>query len=167
MWVNLTLRKVDDMKRKALKALLISIAASTSIASAATIEWTGAIVNSCVVTIGNHGTLGVAIDAKSMSSDNSTGGIPASVVVMSTGSNLLTIGVPALTLKAITYTGTPVMSTKYSSNKGHLATWQQTAHEVSIGSGDAIFDVHAQMSDTDVFPMGAYKMTSEVTCSPN
>lgn len=155
------------MKKNALKVMFLSVIASSSIASAATIEWTGAVINSCVVTVNNHGTLGVAIDGKSMSSDANTGGLPASVAVLSTGPNLLTIGSPALTLKAVGYTGSPVMSTKYSSNKGHLASWQQNAHEVTIQSGDAIFNVHAQMTDSDVFPMGAYKMTSEVTCAPN
>ncbi|MCF8186961.1 MAG: hypothetical protein K9J28_09120 [Sulfuritalea sp.] len=135
-------------------------------ATAETIEWTGAVVNSCVMTIGNHGTLGVAIDGKVMSSDNSTGGIPASVAVMSTGPNQLSISAPTLTLQAVTYTGSPEMSSKYSSNKGHAATWQQTSHEVVIGSGNVIFDVHARMTETEVFPMGAYKLSSEVTCAP-
>ena len=149
--------------KKIIVVNLIAISAS----DAATIEWSGAVVNSCVVTINNHGTLGVAIDGKTMSSDNNTGGLPASVAVMSTGQNLLTIGVPALTLRAVGYTGSPVMNTKYSSNDGHQATWQQTAHEVAIQPGDTIFDVHAQMTDSDAFPVGAYKMTSDVTCAPN
>jgi hypothetical protein len=133
---------------------------------AATVEWTGAVANTCVVTLNSNGLLGVSINGQSMSSEQTTGQA-ASVAVMSTGPNLVTFGGPAMTLWSPTYTGTPLIQTKQRSNKGHSGTWQATAHQATIDAGDTLFEVHAQIDDpSNAFPMGAYKVSSEVTCAP-
>lgn len=136
------------------------------VSHAATVEWTGAVANTCIVTLNSNGLLGVSINGQSLSSEQTTG-LPATVAVMSTGPNVVTFGNPALTLWSPTYTGTPVISTKQRSNKGHSSNWQVTSHQATIDAGDTIFEVHAQADDpSGAFPMGAYKVTSEVTCAP-
>lgn len=133
---------------------------------AATVEWSGAVANTCVVTLNSNGVLGVSINGQSLSSEQ-TAGMPATVGVMSTGPNLVTFGNPTMTLWSPTYTGTPVIATKQRSNKGHSSNWQVTSHQATIEAGDTIFEVHAQADDpSSAFPMGAYKVTSEVTCAP-
>ena len=93
---------------------------------------------------------------------------PARVAVMSTGSNTLTIDSPSMTLHPANYVGSPIIQTKHSSNKGHSGDWKVTPHQASIEAGDTIFDIHAQLTDaSNAFPMGIYKVSSEVTCSPN
>ncbi len=134
--------------------------------AAATVDWTGAVANTCVVTVNSHGALGVSVNGQTMSSEQPTG-MAASVGVMSTGPNLVTFGAPAMTLWAPTYTGTPVMATKQRSNKGHSSNWQVAAHQATVDAGDTVFDLHAQVDDVGkAFPMGAYKVSSDVTCSP-
>ena len=135
-------------------------------AQAATVEWTGAVASSCVVTLNSNGLLGVSISGQSMSSEQ-TAGLPASVAVMSTGPNVVTFGSPAMTLWSPSYIGSPVVSSKQQSNKGHSSSWMVTAHEATIEAGDTLFEVHAQLEDaSNAFPMGAYKISSEVTCAP-
>jgi len=87
---------------------------------------------------------------------------------MSTGANVLTISSPSVTLQPANYVGSPIIQTKHSSNKGHAGDWKTTPHQASIEAGDAVFDIHAQLTDaSNAFPMGLYKVSSEVTCSPN
>lgn len=133
---------------------------------AATVEWSGAVANSCVVTLNSNGVLGVSTDGQSLSSEQTTG-MPASVAVMSTGPNLVTFGSPAMTLWSPTYTGSPSIATKQRSNKGHSNTWQSASHQATVEAGDTLFEVHAQVEDSSkAFPMGAYKVSSEVICTP-
>lgn len=149
----------------AVLAVLVT-ALLTQPAKATTVEWTGAIANTCVVTLGNHGTLGIATDGQTLSSEH-TAGLPARVTVMSTSTNVVTFSNPAMTLWSPSYTGTPAIATRHSSNKGHSGTWQQNQHQATVVAGDTLFELHAQATDPGtVFPMGAYKVTSEVTCAP-
>ncbi len=146
--------------------LMLSLVITPDPSEAATVEWTGVVANTCVVTLNSNGLLGVSISGQAMSSEQ-TAGQPASVAVMSTGSNVVTFGSPALTLWAPSYTGSPIVSSKQQSNKGHSSTWMVTAHQATIEPGDTLFEVHAQLDDaTNAFPMGAYKVSSEVTCAP-
>lgn len=145
---------------------VLATALVTQPARATTVEWSGAIANTCVVTLGNHGTLGVTTDGQSLSSEN-TAGLPARVTVMSTSTNVVTFSSPAMTLWSPSYTGTPVIATRHASNKGHSGTWQQNQHQATVVAGDTLFELHAQATDpSTVFPMGAYKVSSEVTCAP-
>ena len=146
--------------------LMLSLVIAPDPAEAATVEWTGVVANTCVVTLNSNGLLGVSISGQAMSSEQTTGQ-PASVAVMSTGSNVVTFGSPAMTLWAPSYTGSPMVSSKQQSNKGHSSTWMVTAHQAPIEPGDTLFEVHAQLDDAaNAFPMGAYKVSSEVTCAP-
>lgn len=147
-------------------ALVLSLVTAPRPAEAATVEWTGVVANTCVVTLNSNGLLGVSISGQAMSSEQ-TAGQPASVAVMSTGPNVVTFGSPAMTLWAPSYTGSPIVSSKQQSNKGHSSTWLVTAHQATIEPGDTLFEVHAQLDDAaNAFPMGAYKVSSEVTCAP-
>lgn len=153
-------------KLAGLALVLTAAAFSNKPSHAATVEWTGAVANTCVVTLNSNGMLGVSINGQSMSSEQTTGQA-ASVAVMSTGPNVVTFGNPSMTLWSPSYTGTPLIQTKQRSNKGHSGTWQATAHQATITSGDTLFEVHAQIDDpSNAFPMGAYKVSSEVTCAP-
>ena len=146
--------------------LVLSLAITPRPADAATVEWTGVVANTCVVTLNSNGLLGLAISGQAMSSEQTTGQ-PASVAVMSTGANVVTFGSPAMTLWAPSYTGSPIVSSKQRSNKGHSSAWTVTAHQAPIEAGDTLFEVHAQLDDAaNAFPMGAYKVSSEVTCAP-
>jgi len=146
--------------------LVLSLVIGHRTAEAATVEWTGVVANTCVVTLNSNGLLGVATSGQVMSSEQ-TAGQPASVAVMSTGPNVVTFGSPAMTLWAPSYTGSPIVSSKQQSNKGHSSTWMVTAHQATVTAGDTLFAVHAQLDDAaNAFPMGAYKVSSEVTCAP-
>ena len=149
--------------------LLIGILAiaplSSGLANAATVDWTGTVANSCVVTVGSNGVLGLSLDGKSLSSDQATG-MPAMVTVASTTTNVVTFSQPTLALRATGYLGTPAMYTKESSNKGHLRDWQPISYQETVQSGDTVFDFHAKAQDENTFPMGIYRMSSEVTCAP-
>jgi len=146
--------------------LVLSLVIAPRPAESATVEWTGVVANTCVVTLNSNGLLGVSVNGQAMSSDQ-TAGQPASVAVMSTGPNVVTFGSPAMTLWAPSYTGSPIVSSKQQSNKGHSSAWMVTAHQAAIEPGDTLFEVHAQLADAaNAFPMGAYKVSSEVTCAP-
>lgn len=134
-------------------------------AKGVTVDWTGTVANSCVITVGNNGVLGLSLDGKSLSSDQSTGA-PAMVTVASTATNVVTFNQPIMSLRGSGYLGNPAMHTKQSSNKGHLNDWQQSTYEVGIESGDTVFNFHARAEDENTFPMGIYRMSSEVTCAP-
>lgn len=138
---------------------------TSEVAKAVTVDWTGTVANSCVITVGSNGVLGLSLDGKSLSSDQ-TVGAPAIVSVASTSNNIVTFNQPIMSLKAAGYLGSPAMHTKQSSNKGHLNEWQQNTYQVGVESGDTVFNFHARAEDSNTFPMGIYRMSSEVTCSP-
>lgn len=132
---------------------------------ATTVEWTGAVANSCVITVSNHGSLGISTSGQKLSSEETTG-MPAQVAVMSTGPNIVTFGTSSMTLAPATYAGSPLSQMKHTSNQGHSNTWQTAPHDVSVNAGNTVFQVHAQATDSsNVFPMGLYKVSSDVTCS--
>ena len=137
----------------------------SDVAKGVTVDWTGTVANSCVITVGSNGLLGLSLDGKSLSSDQTTGA-PAMVTVASTATNVVTFNQPVMSLRAAGYLGNPAMHTKQSSNKGHLNDWQQNTYEVGVESGDTVFNFHARAEDSDTFPMGIYRMSSEVTCAP-
>lgn len=150
-------------------ALIISLAGLTwftaDVARAVTVDWTGTVANSCVVSVGSNGMLGISIDGKSLSSDQ-TAAAPAVVTVMSTSNNTVTFTKPTMSLAPVGYLGAPTMYTKQNSNKGHTNDWQQNTYQVSVESGDTIFNYHARAEDSSTFPMGIYRMSSVVTCAP-
>lgn len=133
--------------------------------NAVTVDWTGTVANSCVITVGNNGILGLSLDGKSLSSDQTTGA-PAVVTVASTTNNVVTFSQPTMSLRGAGYLGNPIMHTKQNSNKGHLNDWQQASFQENIESGDTVFNFHARAEDDNTFPMGIYRMSSEVTCAP-
>ena len=154
-----------DIKNISLGGLLALTLLSMQATNAVTVDWTGTVANSCVVTVGSNGVLGLSLDGKSLSSDQATG-MPAMVTVASTTTNVVTFSQATLALRATGYLGTPAMFTKESSNKGHLRDWQPTSYQKTIQSGDTVFNFHAKAQDENTFPMGIYRMSSEVTCAP-
>jgi hypothetical protein len=158
-------RPLFTIKRISLGGVLVLTLLSIQAANAVTVDWTGTVANSCVVTVGSNGVLGLSLDGKSLSSDQATG-MPAMVTVASTTTNVVTFSQATLALRATGYLGTPAMFTKESSNKGHLRDWQPTSYQETIQSGDTVFNFHAKAQDENTFPMGIYRMSSEVTCAP-
>ena len=159
------IKHFSGIKYRLLMGVLAMAPLFNGLANAATVDWTGTVANSCVVTVGSNGVLGLSLDGKSLSSDQATG-MPAMVTVASTTTNVVTFSQPTLALRATGYLGTPAMYTKESSNKGHLRDWQPISYQDTTQSGDTVFDFHAKAQDENTFPMGIYRMSSEVTCAP-
>lgn len=58
-----------DIKNISLGGLLALTLLSMQATNAVTVDWTGTVANSCVVTVGSNGVLGLSLDGKSLSSD--------------------------------------------------------------------------------------------------
>ena len=164
------LNGLGQASRKSIRTLAsAAVLATASVvavpASAAVVEWAGLVVNSCIVTVGNHGSLGLAIDGNSLDSEQ-TGGLAANVLVTATGPNTVSLTAPDTTLASSGYNGQADTWLKYQSNQGHAGDWDEQGHSATVGAGQTMLTLHARMRDDQAFPMGAYKVSSELSCTP-
>lgn len=124
----------------------------------------GTITNSCTVSLNSTGTLAADGSGQRLSSDS--GGTPALLAVVSTGSApTLSFAAPSVTSTPAGYTGLPEAEISYVSVGGAS---QEATSDPSSYTSSLLLDtitVNGAITDTDGFVAGSYTLTTVVTCS--
>jgi hypothetical protein len=132
-------------------------------ASAATVTFTGAVVNTCVINISTPGTLGLAASGTTLSSEE-TGGLNSVMAIIATGSApQIQFAAPQLTGPA----GSIAAATHqiaYTSPGGAAQTYTASSSVYTMSRLLDTLTVKAKATNVDGFASGTYTITSVVTC---
>jgi hypothetical protein len=146
----------------ALVALVLGIAAPVQ-AQAATVSFSGAVVNTCVINISTPGVLALASTGTMLSSEE-TGGANAVVAVIATGTApALLFGAPALTGPAASTAGA-VTTLGYTSPGGASQALTSGTSTYTMTRLLDTLSVKAHANNTNGFVSGTYGISSTVTC---
>ena len=138
----------------------------TSPANAVPVTFDGAVLASCVLTIGSNGSLGTSADGGTRIGSEEPNGSAATLNIVATGGRpTITVGAPTLAQKPSAYTGSPTVSVRYTSTGG--ANQSYTSSSSGYTSTNALGDsltLNARAVDADGFAAGSYRIQTQVTC---
>ena len=132
-------------------------------AQAATVTFTGAVVNTCIINISTPGTLGLAASGTTLSSEE-LGGVNSLLAVIATGSapeiqfTAPQLGGPAGSIA----TATKMIA--YSSLGGAAQAYTASSSSYTMNRLLDTVTIKGKATNTDGFASGTYTITSTVTC---
>lgn len=157
------------MLTRHLPKLAVGLAACLAPAAASAqtvVAFNGTLLPSCVLSISTPGLLGANLATGTEIGSEQTGGAAAVVTVVATaGRPTLTVGAPTMSQRPAAYTGTPVVSVRYSSTGGgsQAYTTAQTSYASSNILGDTL-TLNVKADDSGGFAAGSYRVQTTVTC---
>lgn len=132
-------------------------------AQADTINFTGTVVNLCVLNVTTPGVLGLANSGTTLSSDG-TGGVAATLTVTATGSNpTLTFGAPSLTGPGASTTGA-TKQIAYTSPGGANQAFTSGTSAYAMSRLLDTLTIKGQATNANGFVSGSYGIAATVTC---
>lgn len=141
----------------------IAAAAALSPAAAATVSFSGSVINLCVLTISTPGLLGLAASGTTLSSEE-TGGVNSVLVVAATGSNpSINFTAPALTGPAGSMAGAS-HEIAYTSIGGAGQAWTSAASNYTVNRLIDTVTIKARSVNTSGFVAGTYGIAATATC---
>ena len=142
------------------------LALSAVPASAATdIVFTGNVTDTCTLSIPTPGTMTLSANGQTLGSDQPLG-LPATVTVLSLGSNTVTLAAPTLTSHPPAYTaGSETVEMSYSGLASHAYTSAQQTVPLGILSIATVLIVNLHVINAAGFAQGAYTAKTVLTCS--
>lgn len=157
----------SGISKGAAAAALVAISAQSGSAQAQTaVQFEGAVVASCVLSVSTPGILGVSTTSGTEVGTEQPGGVSAILSVTATaGAPTISFTAPAMTAKPAEYTGSPTVAMKYTSlggaNQGYTSSSSQ--YTSSNALGDTV-TIDAKATDSQGFPAGTYTLQTTATC---
>ncbi|MFP5329658.1 MAG: hypothetical protein ACLGHC_05915 [Alphaproteobacteria bacterium] len=130
------------------------------------VQFDGAVVASCVLSVGTPGVLGVSASSGTEIGSEQPGGVAAVLSVVATaGAPTISFSAPTLSVKPGAYTGTPTVSLKYTSPGGASQAYTSSASQYTSTNalGDTV-TLNAKAADSSGFPAGNYRIQTTATC---
>jgi hypothetical protein len=130
--------------------------------TSADLTFTGTVARTCVISEATDGSLRLSDDGTTLSSRSP--GTAATFKATSTGGTAdVTFGDGGLTTTPEGFSLVPVVTRAVSHNGGA----ESGASTIEVAEGESTFSVHlSAVVSGDIFPIGSYEGTVEVTCSP-
>ena len=133
--------------------------------AATDIVFTGTVSDTCTLSIPTPGKMTLSGDGKTLGSDQ-TLGLPATVTVLSLGSNNVTLSAPSLTASPPGYTpGSETVEMSYSGLASHAYTSAQQTIPLGILSIATLLIVNMHVLNAAGFAQGDYTAKTVLTCS--
>lgn len=155
------------VKAAAAVASFLAVLAPINAAQAQTaVQFDGAVVASCVLSVGTPGVLGVSASSGTEIGSEQPGGVAAVLSVVATaGAPTIAFSAPTLSVKPGAYSGTPTVSLKYSSPGGANQAYTSSASQYTntTALGDTV-TLNAKATDSAGFPAGNYRIQTTATC---
>ena len=142
------------------------LCASPTLADSSTVTFSGTLGSSCALSVTTPGTLALAADGKSISSQ-ATGGIPAVLAIVSVGSNTVSVAPPTLTASPAGYSASgQTVQVAYAGLSGlsgvnQVYTSSTTTFGVTLVSA---LQVNNKVTNDNGFAPGTYTTQTVVTC---
>jgi hypothetical protein len=157
------------MRGPDLVVLLVALGVAGPACAATDVVFSGTVSNTCTLAVPTPGLLGLSADGKTLGSEE-TGGLAATVTVVSLGGNSITVGAPSLVSYPGAYTpGSETLSLKYQGVSGlsgisQAYTSAQTSFSVGILPITNLI-VNLKVVNNSGFAQGAYSAKTVLTCS--
>lgn len=149
--------------------LLTVLGAAAPACAATDVTFSGTVANTCTLAVPTPGLLGLSTDGKTLGSEE-TGGLAATVTIISLGGNSITVAAPTLVSHPGAYTpGSETLSLKYQGQSGlsgvsQAYTSAQTSFSVGILPITNLI-VDLKVVNNSGFAQGAYTAKTVLTCS--
>lgn len=150
------------MRKLACLAGGLWLAAGPALA-ATDVVFTGTVSDTCTLAVPTPGIMTLSGDGKTLGSDQ-TLGVPATVTVVSLGSNSVTLAAPTLTDAPNGYAGGETVQMSYSGLASHAYTSQQQSFALGILPLTSLI-INMQVLNPNGFVQGTYKAKTVLTCS--
>ncbi|OJX19484.1 MAG: hypothetical protein BGO82_07070 [Devosia sp. 67-54] len=131
--------------------------------AATDVVFTGTVSDTCTLAVPTPGIMTLSGDGKTLGSDQ-TLGVPATVTVVSLGSNSVTLAAPTLTDAPSGYAGGETVQMSYSGLASHAYTSQQQSFALGILPLTNLI-INMQVLNPNGFVQGTYKAKTVLTCS--
>lgn len=152
---------------RAVSAFVLVAAASCLPATAAPLDvtFTGIVVDTCTIAVTTPGVMVLSGDGTILATDQGLG-VPATVTVLSIGSNTISLAAPTLTSHPVGYTsGDETVSMNYTGLASHpLFSSLGLTFDVGLLSLSSLF-VNMKVTDAGGFVQGTYAAKTVLTCS--
>jgi hypothetical protein len=148
---------------------LVAAFGVSPVLAATDVTFTGTVSNTCTVAVPTPGLMALSADGKTLGSEQ-TGGLAASVTIVSLGGNSITVGAPSLQTYPLAYTpGSETVQVKYAGLSGlssvsQTYTSSQTSFAVGILPLTTLL-VNMQIINNAGFAQGTYTAKTVLTCS--
>lgn len=149
--------------------VLVAAGVAPPACAATDVTFSGTVSNTCTLAVPTPGLLGLSADGKTLGSEE-TGGLAATVTIVSLGGNTITVAAPTLVTYPGAYTpGGETLSLKYQGQSGLSGVSQAyTSAQTSFGVGilpitNLVVDL--KVVDNSGFAQGAYSAKTVLTCS--
>jgi hypothetical protein len=148
----------------------IALGCAAGPAGAADVTFTGTLSGVCTLAVPTPGTLALNADGTKLGS-NQTGGLPATVTILSVGTNTVTVSAPSWVSTPAGYAPSgELLEVSYLGLGGlslvnQALTDQETDFVVNTLPLTAL-TVNAQATNANGFADGTYEMKVVVTCAP-
>lgn len=127
------------------------------------VVFTGNVTDTCTLAVPTPGTMTLSSDGKMLGSDQALG-VPATVTVLSLGSNTVTLAAPTLTDSPPGYGGGETVQMSYSGLASHAYTTAQQTISLGILPLTSLI-IEMQVINASGFVQGTYKAKTVLTCS--
>lgn len=142
---------------------LIALAAAPT--SAADVNLSVNLANSCVLSIGGSGTLAASANGTQLGSENA-GGSAATLSLVAIGSvPSLSFAAPSLTTSPAGWTASHTDAIRYTSTGGANQSYTSSQSSSTATGLIDTFTVHGKVDSNAGFAGGNYTLTTVVTCS--
>lgn len=157
------------MKTRILAAAALSLSVTATSAMAVDVDFTGTLTNTCSLALGTPGLMALSADGTVLGSQE-TGGVAATVSVLSIGASTLTIDAPTTQAAPAGYDATnetvEVAYTGASGLGGVSQAYTSALTTVPLSTIPlSVMTVNAKVTNPDSFTDGAYTVRTVVTCS--
>ena len=145
-------------------SLACAAALLTATPSAATeVRLTGAVINSCVLSLPTNGALALSTDGTQLGSQEGVGGAPASLTIVAAGA------APTLNFSSPTLTGPAGLSgatTAYAFTSTGSGANQAYTTGPSTATSSLVdsFSINSRVTSASGFPSGNYTVAVTITC---
>ena len=146
-------------------AAAVAVASPAPAVAQTAITFDGTVVQSCILALSTPGTLGTNANGTELGSEQTLGAAATMTVVATAGTPTLSFTAPTMSARPAAYTGTPTVSTKYTSTGG--ANQAYTSGSFSYTSSNALGDtvtINAKAADAAGFAAGSYRVQTTATC---
>lgn len=145
---------------------IVSVAPVTPATAQTAIDFDGAVVASCVLSVTTPGVLGVSASSGTELGSEQPGGVAAVMSVTATaGAPTISFTAPTMSVKPTGYGGTPAVSLKYTSPGGANQAYTNGGSQYT--SSNALTDtitLNAKATDSSGFTAGSYQIRTTATC---
>lgn len=144
---------------------LFAAALAAAPATAANVDFSATLVNSCTLSLGTSGTMTTSTDGLTLGSEQSGGSAATFTLVAIGTSPTVNFAAPSLISSPAGWSASPTLAIRYTSTGGANQAYTSTSSSATLSGLSDSFTVHGRVSSSTGFAAGTYTLRTVVTCS--